>query len=183
MFDIYWISLRLYKNSKIWFSYGLYYHKTSFGFFCMCCDFKRMLARDSWLHSITSKLWITKIDWVQASKHFNPYFCWKLVHCWQANNADHTKSSSPLGMSINYPFQAIDFAGKFFLSAPSRVMKVQALTWCSGCTFFKGEHIFQLGSLTSSFCFCFADYSQYVCLWLLASLFNFSSYSLQDGKV
>jgi hypothetical protein len=66
-----------------------------------------------------SKLWITKIgwqefDWVQASKHFNPYFCWKLVHCWQANNADHTKSSSPLGMSINYPFQAIDFAGKFF---------------------------------------------------------------------
>jgi len=50
-------------------------------------------------------------------------------------------------MSINYPFQAIDFAGKFFLSAPSRVMKVQALTWCSGCTFFKGEHIFQLGKL------------------------------------
>jgi hypothetical protein len=62
-------------------------------------------------------------------------------------------------------------------------MKVQALTWCSGCTFFEGEHISQLRSLMSSFCFCFAYYSQHVWLQLLASLFNFSSYSLRDGKV
>jgi hypothetical protein len=95
-------------------------HKTSFVFFYMHCDFKRMLARDSWLHSITFQTlnnqdWVT---WVWLSARIQTFqsliFCWKLVHCWQANNADHTKSSSPLVMSINYPFQAVDFAGNFF---------------------------------------------------------------------
>ncbi len=46
-------------------------HKTSFGFFYMCCDFKRMLAWDSWLHSIpfqtlNNQDWVTGV-WLSAS--------------------------------------------------------------------------------------------------------------------
>lgn len=159
-----------------------------FCFFYMHCDFKRMLAQDSWLHSIAFQTlnnqdWVT---WVWFSARIQTFQSLLLLETCTLLASKHCWSHQ-----IKFPFRHVNqlsllsywFCWYFFWYAPSRVTKVQALTWCSGCTFFKGEHSFQLWSLTSSFCFCFAYYSQYVWLRLLANLFNFSSYSLQDGKV